>query len=131
MKAFNYSTRHANAVHVLNRLLNKETLTADQIREYDDQGRVIEYINNKLLVPVDRMKVQKGDESVRVWYLTDKTISDYCNNRSRQYSQQLQDVIQARQYRKAITTARLLSALGEVVPDSIRAILSANEDSFN
>jgi len=131
MKAFNYSTRHANAVHVLNRLLNKETLTADQIREYDDQGRVIEYINNKLLVPVDRMKVQKGDESVRVWYLTDKTISDYCNNRSRQYSQQLQDVIQARQYRKAITTAGLLSALGEVVPDSIRAILSANEDSFN
>lgn len=131
MKAFNYSTRHANAVHVLNRLLNKETLTADQIREYDDQGRVIEYINNKLLVPVDRMKVQKGDESVRVWYLTDKTISDYCNSRSRQYSQQLQDVIQARQYRKAITTAGLLSALGEVVPDSIRAILSANEDSFN
>ncbi len=131
MKAFNYSTRHANAVHVLNRLLNKETLTADQIREYDDQGRVIEYINNKLLVPVDRMKVQKGDESVRVWYLTDKTINDYCNNRSSQYSQQLQDVIHARQYRKAITTAGLLSALGEVVPDSIRAILSANEDSFN
>lgn len=131
MKAFNYSTRHANAIHVLNRLLNKETLTADQIREYDDQGRVIEYINNKLLVPVDRMKVQNGDESVRVWYLTDKTISDYCNNRSGQYSQQLQDVIQARQYRKAITTAGLLSALGEVVPDSIRAILSANEDSLN
>jgi len=131
MRAFNYSARHANAIHVLERLLNKEALEADQIRAYDDQGRVIEYINNKLLVPVDRMKVKKGEEYVRVWYLTDKTISDYSNNRDRQYSQQLQAVVQARQHRKATTAAELLSSLGETVPDSIRAILSANEDSLN
>lgn len=127
MRAFNYSTRHANAVHVLNRLLDKEQLAAEEIRVYDDQGRVIEFINNKLLVPVERMKVKRGDEYVRVWYLSDKTISDFYNAREQQYKQQLQAVAAARQHRKAATTVDLLESLGEVVPDSIRALLAAND----
>ncbi|HCX4191983.1 hypothetical protein [Escherichia coli] len=70
MRAFNYSPRYANAVRVLNRLLDKEFLSAEEIRLYDDQGRVIEYINNRLLVPVLSMKISRDGEYVRVWYLS-------------------------------------------------------------
>ncbi|MMZ66143.1 hypothetical protein D1872_286150 [compost metagenome] len=108
--------------------MNKEQLEADQIRVYDDQGRVIEYINNKLLVPVERMKVKRGDEHVRVWYLTDKTINDFYYDREQQYSEQMRAVVRARQHRKAVTTAELLSSLGEVVPESIKVLLAANDD---
>ncbi|EBT5172100.1 hypothetical protein [Kluyvera ascorbata] len=128
MSAFRYSARHANAIHVLERLLNKELLGADQIRVYDDQGRVIEYINNKLLVPVERMKVKRGDEHVRVWYLTDQTINDFYYNREQQYRDQMRSVVSARQHRKAVTAAGLLTSLGEVVPESIKLLLAANDD---
>lgn len=128
MNASNYSARHANAVHVLDRLLKKEQLDAEQIRAYDDQGRVIEHINNKLLVPVERKKVQRDEEYVRVWYLSDETIDDFYHNRDQQFANQLQAVVSARQHRKAVTTAELLESLGETVPDSIRAILAANDD---
>lgn len=128
MRAFNYSARYANAIHVLERLLNRELLTADQIRAYDDQGRVIEYINNKLLVPVERKKVKRGDVFVRVWYLSDETIFGYYNERDQQASKQQHIVVRARQYRKAVTAAALLSSLGEVVPDSIVMLLAANDD---
>lgn len=128
MRAFHYSARHANAVHVLERLLNKEQLEADQIRVYDDQGRVIEYINNKLLVPVERMKVKRGDEHVRLWYLSDQTINDFYYNREQQYREQMRAVVSARQHRKAVTAAGLLTSLGEVVPESIKQLLAANDD---
>jgi len=128
MKAFNYTSRHANAANVLERLLRKEQLDAEQIRLYDDQGRVIEYINNRLLVPVSRIKIQRGDDVVRVWYLTDETINDYYHDRERQCALQQYSVIRARQYRKATTAAELLFSLGETVPESILAILAANDD---
>ncbi|CAH6277231.1 hypothetical protein AI3057V1_5177 (plasmid) [Citrobacter freundii] len=128
MSAFRYSARHANAVHVLERLLNKEQLGAHQIRVYDDQGRVIEYINNKLLVPVERMKIKCGDEHMRVWYLTDQTINDFYYNREQQYRDQLHSVVSARQHRKAVTAAGLLASLGEAVPESIKQLLAANDD---
>lgn len=131
MKAFKYSARHANAIHVLERLLDKEQLDADEIRAYDDQGRVIEYINNKLLVPVDRMKVKRGEEYIRVWYLSNKTIHDYFHDRDRQHDNQSHSVNCARQHRKALTTVDLLLSLGESVPNSILAILGANDDSLN
>jgi hypothetical protein len=131
MRALRYSARHANAVHVLERLLKKEQLAADEIRMYDDQGRVIEYINNKLLVPVDRMKVKRDEEYVRVWFLSDKTINDYYNDRDKQHDCQQHAVICARQHRKAVTAIDLLSSLGESVPDSILAILAANDHSFD
>lgn len=131
MSALRYSTRHANAVHVLERLLNREQLAADEIRMYDDQGRVIEYINNKLLVPVERTKVMRDEEYVRVWFLSDKTISDYYNARDKQHDRQRHSVICARQHRKAVTAIDLLSSLGESVPDSILAILAANDRSFD
>jgi len=129
MRAFTYSTRYVNALHVLERFLDKEQLDAEQIRAYDDQGRVIEFINNKLLVPVERMKVQRGDEYVRVWYLTDKTISDFHNSREEQYKQQLSVVASARQHRKAVTAVSLLESLGETVPESIRTLLAANDNN--
>lgn len=129
MRAFNYSTRYVNALHVLERFLDKEQLDAEQIRAYDDQGRVIEFINNKLLVPVERMKVQRGDEYVRVWYLTDKTISDFHNAREEQSKQQLSVVTSARQHRKAVTAVSLLESLGETVPESIRTLLAANDNN--
>jgi len=128
MRDFKYSVRHANAIHVLERLLNKELLDAEQIRLYDDQGRVIDYINNRLFVPVQRMKVQRNDKFIRVWYLTDEAINDFYYNREMQHMKQLRVVSSARQYRKATTTAELLNSLGEVVPDSIRMILAANDD---
>jgi len=127
MKAIKYSLRHANAVHVLDRFLNGECLTADEIRMYDDQGRVIEYINNKLLVPVSRTRIKQEDEYIRAWYLNDKDISDYHYDRERQIERQSRTVLQARQLRKAVTTADLLSSLGESVPESIRAIIAAND----
>lgn len=129
MRAFNYSTRYVNALHVLERFLDKEQLDAEQIRAYDDQGRVIEFINNKLLVPVERMKVQRGKEYVRVWYLTDKTICDFHNAREQQYKEQLSVVVAARQHRKAVTAVSLLESLGESVPDSIRTLLAANDNN--
>jgi len=128
MRASNFSARHANAVHVLERLLKKEQLDAEQIRVYDDQGRVIEHINNKLMVPVERKKIQRDNVYVRVWYLSDETIDNFYHNREQQHGRQLQAVISARQHRKAVTTAELLESLGETVPDSIRAILAANDD---
>ena len=44
MRAFNYSPRYANAVRVLNRLLDKEFLSAEEIRLYDDFF-IVEYEN--------------------------------------------------------------------------------------
>jgi hypothetical protein len=129
MKAFKFSTRYVNALHVLERFLDKEQLDAEQIRTYDDQGRVIEFINNKLLVPVERMKVQRGEEYVHVWYLTDKTIGDFHNAREQQYKQQLSAVTAARQHRKAVTAVSLLESLGESVPHSIRTLLAANDNN--
>ncbi|MGM4901632.1 hypothetical protein ACS4XH_24550, partial [Escherichia coli] len=85
MRAFNYSPRYANAVRVLNRLLDKEFLSAEEIRLYDDQGRVIEYINNRLLVPVLSMKISRDGEYVRVWYLSQEAIDDYYNRREYQF----------------------------------------------
>jgi len=128
MRAFNYSPRYANAVRVLNRLLDKEFLSAEEIRLYDDQGRVIEYINNRLLVPVLSMKISRDGEYVRVWYLSQEAIDDYYNRREYQFSQQRHAVAVAHQHRKASTAARLLLSLGETVPESIRMILAANDD---
>lgn len=128
MKAFKYSTRHVNSLKVLDRLLSGEWLSAEDIRMYDDQGRVIEYINNKLLVPVSRTRIIKGDQNVRAWYLTDQTIDDYYSDRENQYARQKRMVLNARQYRKATAAAELLHSLGESVPESITVMLAANDD---
>ncbi|MBM0997889.1 hypothetical protein JQN41_24375, partial [Escherichia coli] len=56
---------------------DKEFLSAEEIRLYDDQERVIEYINNRALVPVLSMKISRDGAYGRGWYLKQEAIDDY------------------------------------------------------